>query len=452
MTFDYGKNAEFFARSSGFDFNGGDFSKFKNYWDNNVDANKKTQLGNFVTSQGGTADDINGLVDSITNKTPWGGANSTIGNPTATMALDKQVQALNPKPVTSNLGFGGASNGFAAQPSTGSAAPMTGTSQQPYSTSSAMTSKPMDTSQWTADDYQAVARMGGYTGPMGAGQHGAWLDADPTGQRRADYQKASQSYGQDAAGGGVMPVGVVSQLNDWQKNALNGLNAGAPDKGYETSAANALTAANLGLSNPTANISKFMNPYYDVMSGEINKQYDVLDNAARARAARLGNSGSSSETLRQTENNKNRVSTLGELLGGQWNNALNASQGNINSTMGMADAWKGLDSYSTGKYTDQMKTALGAGGVIQDQEQRMLDAVQKEIQRKRDYPQTQAEFLMKILGAFPTGSNNTTVQPGNAIGGALGGGLLGNYLSTSGLLGGGNTAKNYDPNATLPWL
>lgn len=371
---------------------------------------------------------------------------ATVENQKKTMPVAQGGYMQPPAPAT-NMGF--------------SAAPAGGSpigTGQPVNNAYTPTmngNKAVAPSNFTQQDYQAVARMGGYTGDMGGGAHQAWIDADPTGQRQQQWNQALSNYMQQqgnaagqVAGGGVKAVGVVEPLNDWQKTALEKLNAGAPDTGYSGNAAAALSAANLGLSNP----QNAMNPYIDYITEELNRQFDKNANAARDRAARTGNSGSSSEAIRLSENDKNRLSVLGQLLSGNWNNAQSDARANAAANINLANAYAGLDTHDIQKYYDAAKTALGAGGVAQENNQLQLNATQAELQRQRAYEQQQLQFLMQILGAYPSGNAISTTQPGNAIGGALGGGLLGNYIGTSGLLGGSSTpanAANYSGNDFL---
>lgn len=481
--------SEFITRSSGFDFNNGDLSKFTDHW-NNLDSNKKTQLSNYIIGQGGSEGDIPGIINAISTRTPWGGANSTIGNPAATLAQDKAIVNMAGDPNNLNTGNTNLYNSMvktgdispftapavnanptaitapsasATQPAstnlgfTGSSVPAgVSSSSQAYGSSAG--NAPVDTSQWTQDDWQAVARMGGYTGPMGQGQHAAWLDADPTGQRRRDYQAASQAYAsQYASGGGVVPVGVVEPLNDWQKTALTGIATGPSTTGYMDSAANSINNAFASVNNP-GSVMESMNPFTDYMTGEVNRQYDAINNGVRARAARMGNSGSSAEALQQSENDKNRLAVIGNILAGNWNNAVSANQNKVNSNLGLSAAYQALDAATRNNYYDTLTRKLGAGGVAQGQNQKLLDAVQAEINRQQGYPYTQLDFLKSILGAYPTGSSTTTTTPGNMMGGLLGGALLGNYASDylPLLTGGGYSpvagTLNSNPNAALPWL
>lgn len=268
---------------------------------------------------------------------------------------------------------------------------------------------------------------------------------------------------------GVLP-NTVQDLNSVQNTALDNLAKGAPDTGfssqlapiYQQMLAQIQAGANTGSYNP-ASASAYMNPYtqqvIDAYSNQANSQFDKLSNQIAARNARNGNAGSSAESNMlggaATDILNNYNSTVANLLSSGYTQAQQQAQDafyrdlqnkytGANALSGALNIGQGLDNYLTGKYYNQNNIALNAGNIVQNQNQRQLDAANGAQGQDLAYQMEMLNLLKGILSSYPGGTATSSTTPGNAVGGAIGGGLLGYAASPylSNLFGGSSVTSN----------
>jgi len=176
-------------------------------------------------------------------------------------------------------------------------------------------------------------------------------------------------------------------------------------------------------------VNRYMNPYEDAVVqstlGDINRSADVQRGQLASRQAGRRSFGDTSSALQSSELQRNLMSQIGQTTGNLryqgFNNAaqmgtqqFNQERANEFQAAGgfgnLSQLQAGMGNTMRGNYLEDLRNKLGAGGQIQNQNQRMLDVTAREIYGRRDFPLTQLQNYGNLLGAFPTGA--TTQQNG----------------------------------------
>lgn len=260
---------------------------------------------------------------------------------------------------------------------------------------------------------------------------------------------------------GIQPL-TTSSMNPYQKEALEALGRGTGPVNPNISAnIQKASSAVDRLSTPydPNSYKQFMNPYIDEVinrnASNIGRQYNTQRNQINEDFAAAGGFGSTAQGVERSRTNEAEARQIGDMdaqLRAQgfdtatgrsldlYNTGLNTLASQAGLYGGIADAELGLDQYGRNRLTTDLQNKLSAGDRIQSQNQRELDAYFAERDRAFNYPYVNADFYANMLGRYPTGTTQTSVQPGvGAIQGAIGGGLLGNSI-----------ANSYKPKP-LPW-
>ncbi len=188
---------------------------------------------------------------------------------------------------------------------------------------------------------------------------------------------------QSSPGKGVMPTGMIEPFNQFQQNAL--MQMGNPDYSQQA-------------------MQQYMNPFMDqVMNrtlGNINRQADmgrssIMDNSSRINSRALG-------------------SSLGTQLAGNEEARLRA--------VGDASANLGYQGYQEGMNVrdNALKQQLGAGSLIQGQNQGMLDIANPTNQMKLNQDYIRAAMLAPLYGYMPQAQNSTSSSESTTGGGSNG--------------------------------
>jgi len=139
-------------------------------------------------------------------------------------------------------------------------------------------------------------------------------------------------------------------------------------------------------------IAPYMNPYMNSVISEVNRQAQGENSVLQQNMNAAGQVGSNRQLLDANDIDLSRMNTIGSLLGGQYNTALNT----------------GLSQQQTG-----INNLLQTGGMQQTQNQGMQQA-----------PLAATEWLQSIMSGYPSGAflNSapaSTVKTGGGIGGLL---------------------------------
>lgn len=281
----------------------------------------------------------------------------------------------------------------------------------------------------------------------------------------------SLGFPSSATSPGVRPLSV-SSLPQMSKEALDAIGRG-PGRKLSTAPRDTL---NKGLAatdrlmerfNP-ASINTFLNPFTEnvvnTTTDSIFRNRDRAIGDVNERAARLGSFGSTAQGNNTALTNEAAIRSAAEAEGALraqgFNNATNAAlqqfgqettnAGSAASLFGnISDKFRAQDAFEDQNYYDRQLKKLGAGTAIQNQNQRQLDAVMADRAAQLGFPNQQIATAGSALGIFPPGGGSQTSNTsGNALQGALGGGLLGSQIDFSKLFSGGD---GYGSGWTPPW-
>ena len=267
---------------------------------------------------------------------------------------------------------------------------------------------------------------------------------------------------------GIQPLTTAS-LTQMQKEALARIGQGtgqvdptiAATLGKATSAVDRLTTPY----DPNS-YQQFMNPYLDEVikrnAGNITRNYDIQRNRINEDMAAAGGFGSSAQGVERALTNEAESRQIGDMdaqLRAQgfdtatgraldlYGTGLNTANTAASQYQNIAGGYQNLDSYTKQKIANDLQQKLAAGGQIQGQNQKELDAYFAERDRQFNYPYVNADFLGNILSRYPTGQTTTAVTPGvGAIQGGLGGALLGSAIANS-----SPSYGTYQTQGALPW-
>lgn len=325
---------------------------------------------------------------------------------------------------------------------------------------------------------QAYLASKGFTGQATGGAGQKYIDDNKLGADYGAFQQYVNSPAGQAAMKGQAP-GVqtldVASMNDYQRTALERLGQGTgelnPNIGINLQ--NATNAA-ARLSNPYDynSYKNFMNPYIDEVisrnADDINRSYNVNRNQINEDFAGAGGFGSTAQGVERSRTNEAEARQIGDMsaqLRAQgydtstgraidlYGTGLNAASTQAGIYGNIAQQQQGLDQYGRNVVTTDLQNKLAAGGQIQAQNQKELDAYFAERDKAFNYPYVNADFYKNILQSYPTGTTQTSTTPGvGAVQGAIGGGLLGSSIANSyGNTGTQNGYGTYSTQGALPW-
>jgi hypothetical protein len=232
------------------------------------------------------------------------------------------------------------------------------------------------------------------------------------------------------------------------------LNAGIGAMGlYGQQAGQLYGQAGAAQFDPTS-ASKFMTPYMDTITAEINKQAQLSQNQAAAQQAMGGVYGGSRGQIQSGMIDRNRMDTIAGAQSDQYNQAMQQAMMNFQNQQGRGlQAAQGLGALGMGlgqgygqqaQLQNQLATQgigqmMGIGGQQQQLAQQQLDIGRGNILQAQNQPMALYGFMSDILGGAPSTMGyqyqQTYGQPGSPFSQMLGTGatLLGG-LGTLGKL------------------
>jgi hypothetical protein len=192
----------------------------------------------------------------------------------------------------------------------------------------------------------------------------------------------------------------------------------------------------LGAAAPigSAQISQYLNPYQQYVTGEIARQGQMMQNQLSGQAVGMGAFGGGREGVQQAELQKRTLEAMGQAQAQGFGTALGAAQ--RQQQVGLAAGQQlgqmgGLQQQMAGQDINQL---FAAGGVQRQLAQQALDA-QRQNQLQQAYePYQRAEFLANLYAAGPktqSGITMGTAPSTSPMAQALGTGI-GAYAAFSG--------------------
>ena len=213
--------------------------------------------------------------------------------------------------------------------------------------------------------------------------------------------------------------GALEQLG-FQQAARTGVGAGTVQQGIQQIQG---AAAPIGAQQ----ISQYLNPYQQYVTGEIARQGQMMQNQLSANAVRAGAFGGGREGVAQAELANRTLAQMGLAQQQGFNTALGAAQ--RQQQVGLA-AGQQLGQLGAGQ--QQMAQAdlqqlMGAGGVQRQLAQQALDAQRATTLQQQYEPYQRAEFLANLYAAGPKtqsgitmGTQPTTSPLAQAVGTGIG--------------------------------
>ena len=166
-------------------------------------------------------------------------------------------------------------------------------------------------------------------------------------------------------------------------------------------------------------IEAFFNPYERYTIDEINRQAQMKDQQVAAQAIQAGAFGGGREGIQLAEQERGRLSQIGQLRGQGFQAALGAAQQQqgfqqqalLNQARGFAD----MATQQQQMQQRDIQSQLQAGAIQRDMAQRALTAErQTEVARAYE-PFQRIEFQKGIMTALPTAASQVTAGTGPGV-------------------------------------
>jgi hypothetical protein len=250
-----------------------------------------------------------------------------------------------------------------------------------------------------------------------------------------------------------MPIGQIEPLNQWQKQAVQMAAAGPQDntflngaKDYFKQAGQMYTQAGQPMSDADFNAlyARFSNPYMrdviDATTSDINRQRDEALSANRGRMAAQGGDsfGSSAQGVQEGTITTGFGNTLAQQIANLRSNGFNSAVSGALSQAGMDsnnrfNAASGIGGLANTGFAGQqavqsnfgsnLNNLFNAGGVVQNQNQNLLDVVRAEMDKQRGYPTQNLQTIASLLGLFNGGQSSASNGGSGLLNGVSGAGL-----------------------------
>jgi hypothetical protein len=167
----------------------------------------------------------------------------------------------------------------------------------------------------------------------------------------------------------------------------------------------------LGAAAPigSAEISQYLNPYQQYVTGEIARQGQMMQNQLAGQAVGMGAFGGGREGVQQAELQKRTLEAMGQAQAQGFGTALGAAQ--RQQQVGLA-AGQQLGQMGLGQ--QQMAQAdinqlMAAGGLQRQLAQQALDAQRQTTLQQAYEPYQRAEFLANLYAAGPKTQSGVTM-------------------------------------------
>jgi hypothetical protein len=233
--------------------------------------------------------------------------------------------------------------------------------------------------------------------------------------------------------GGVVPVGQVEPLNQWQKDALTMQQGGAPDSGYSQGIQNAFQGYQSAVQQLPQNMTdaqfaqyyaRYNNPFtqdvVDATNADIRRQADIMRNPLKERFAGNNSFGSSAQGIQMGQIDEAALRDITNNTANLRSQGFNQATGNTLANYGQdtSNAFNRAGQYGNlmqagiqGQQQNQQNFAqnfgnkFNAGTAVQTQNQNLLDVVRGQIGGVQQYPYTQLQNFAQTLSPFSGGSS-----------------------------------------------
>ena len=156
-------------------------------------------------------------------------------------------------------------------------------------------------------------------------------------------------------------------------------------------------------------ISQFLNPYQDYVTGEIGRQSQMMQNQLAAQAVGSGAFGGGREGVQQAELQGRTLEAMGRAQQQGFNTALGAAQRQqaVGLQAGQQLGQLGLGQQQMAQ--SDINQLFAAGGVQRQLAQQALDAQRQSTLQQQYEPYQRAEFLANLYAAGPKTQSGVTM-------------------------------------------
>lgn len=215
-------------------------------------------------------------------------------------------------------------------------------------------------------------------------------------------------------------------------------------------------------------MNKYIDQYINPGVAQINRQHDIQQSKINDESSRVGAFGDTRDAVQRGLNDESTGRNVADFTGqayyNSWqsalNNALQAAQmrssnlfggasslmnngnGLASNAISTANAGAGLGQNDLNNYRTKMGDIMGAGTTVQNQNQKLLDAIEGNRQSSNQYDWNQINNLLQSINSFKAGTTST-ISPSN--GSNVMQGLLGAGGALKSLLGGGTSGMSPAP-------
>jgi len=167
----------------------------------------------------------------------------------------------------------------------------------------------------------------------------------------------------------------------------------------------------LGAAAPigSAQISQYLNPYQQYVTGEIARQGQMMQNQLAGQAVGMGAFGGGREGVQQAELQKRTLEAMGQAQAQGFGTALGAAQ--RQQQVGLA-AGQQLGQMGLGQQQmaqSDINQLMAAGGLQRQLAQQALDAQRQTTLQQQYEPYQRAEFLANLYAAGPKTQSGITM-------------------------------------------
>ena len=159
----------------------------------------------------------------------------------------------------------------------------------------------------------------------------------------------------------------------------------------------------------SAQISQFLNPYQQYVTGEIARQSGIMSNQIAANAVGAGAFGGGREGVQQAELQNRTLDAMGRAQAQGFNTALGAAQRQqaVGLQAGQQLGQLGLGQQQMAQ--GDINQLFAAGGVQRQLAQQALDAQRQSTIQQQFEPFQRAEFLANLYAAGPKSQSSITM-------------------------------------------
>jgi hypothetical protein len=158
-----------------------------------------------------------------------------------------------------------------------------------------------------------------------------------------------------------------------------------------------------------ADISQYLNPYQQYVTGEIGRQAQMMQNQLGAQAVGQGAYGGGRQGVAQSEIANRALEAMGRAQATGFQTALGAAQRQQQVGLAAGQQLGALGAQQQQMAQQDINQLFGAGGVQRQLAQAALDAQRQSTLQQQYEPYQRAEFLANLYAAGPKTQSGLTM-------------------------------------------